>query len=125
MGLFSFNKSSGNSDQKLNWTRIETTEELNRAINQTETVPGLFFKHSTRCGISSMALSRFEKEWKETDACALYFIDLIAHRDVSNTISEITGIAHQSPQAILIDQSKVIYSDSHSGIDAAIIQSKI
>ncbi|HTO38901.1 MAG TPA: bacillithiol system redox-active protein YtxJ [Brumimicrobium sp.] len=118
MGIFSKKKAV----DKINWINVDSVEKLQEFFNQTSEKQGLFFKHSTRCGISSMALNRFEKEWEETDDCTLYFIDLLAHRDVSNALAEITGIVHQSPQAILVKNKTVIYDATHSGISASQIK---
>ncbi len=118
MGLFSFGKSDASTSRNLNWSKIETIESLQQAIAGSDKTPALFFKHSTRCSISSMALNRFEKEWNESNNCAIYFIDLIANRDVSNTLSELTNVQHQSPQVLLIKNGKSVYNASHSGIDA-------
>lgn len=107
------------------WTAIESISELEQAIDKTEEKPGLFFKHSTRCGISSMALSRFEREWEETEDCNLYFIDLLAHRDVSNKLAELTNVGHQSPQAILVKDKKEVYNASHNGISATAIKNSL
>lgn len=123
MGLFSFNKKPRSS--KLNWINITTVEELNEAIADTENGFGLFFKHSTRCNISAMALNNFESQWEENDQCKVYFIDLIAHRDVSNAISELTNVEHQSPQVILVKDKQAIYSHSHNGISAREIKKLI
>ena len=123
MGLFSFNKKPRSS--KLNWNTIESVEALKDALSDTEDYSGLFFKHSTRCNISAMALNGFESQWEEDDKCKLYFIDLIAHRDVSNALSELTGVEHQSPQVILVKNKEAIYTASHNGISAREIKKLI
>ncbi len=125
MGLFSFGKSNASASRNLNWSKIETLESLQKAIAGTDKTPAIFFKHSTRCSISSMALNRFEKEWDESNNCDIYFIDLIANRDVSNTLSEIVNVQHQSPQVLLIENGKCVYNASHSGIDAEEIKVKL
>lgn len=114
MGLFSSNTNS----RRLNWINIETVEELKTAYNNTDQQSGLFFKHSTRCPTSRMVLNTFESEWEENDNCKLYFIDLLKHRDVSNALGELSGIEHQSPQAILVKDKASVYNNSHSGISA-------
>ncbi|HLW30579.1 MAG TPA: bacillithiol system redox-active protein YtxJ [Brumimicrobium sp.] len=123
MGLFSFSKKPRAS--KLNWINITTTDELEHALGETEEVSGLFFKHSTRCNISAMALNSFESQWEENEKCKLYFIDLIAHRDVSNKISELTGVEHQSPQVVLVKNKEAVYDVSHNGISARTIKKLI
>ena len=72
-----------------------------------------------------MALARFESSWEQDDNCELYFIDLIAHRDVSNALSELTGVLHQSPQVIVVKNNKEIYNNSHNGISSSDIKNSI
>lgn len=122
MGLFSFGKTN---TKKLNWIEINSVEELYRAIGKSNDAPAIFFKHSTRCSISSMALSRFENDWNEETEGTLYFIDLIKNRDVSNALSEKADVYHQSPQAIVMKDNKTIYDASHSSISASEIIEKL
>ena len=118
MGLFSFSKS-----QRLPWTNVTSVDQLQEVLESAKEKPVLLFKHSTRCSISSMALSSFESDWSsENELCDLYFVDLLRHRDVSNAIASETGVAHQSPQAILIDGSEVVYHASHSSISVRAIE---
>jgi len=116
MGWFS--KSSA-EEKSLPWISLTSTEALTRALESNER-PALFFKHSTRCSISIMALSRLEQRWNVVpEECDLYFIDLLNHRDVSNDLAVQTNIVHQSPQAILVRKGEVIYTATHGDIDAA------
>ena len=119
MGLFSRKQSTA----KFPWIPLETETEMESVIEQSLTRPVLLFKHSTRCSISSMALSRFENHWDTTIDCQCYFLDLITFRSVSNYVAEKTGVVHQSPQCILMFKGKVIHHSSHNGIDAAEIAS--
>lgn len=121
MGLFSVFKSKENVS--FPWIELISTEQLKTAIANSNSKPIVLFKHSTRCSISSMAKSRFENNWDiENNHADLYYLDLIAHRDISNEITNITGVEHQSPQAIVIKDKKVIYEASHSTIDAKSIK---
>ncbi|MDX2359496.1 MAG: bacillithiol system redox-active protein YtxJ [Crocinitomicaceae bacterium] len=114
MGWFSSTKAAA-----LPWTNVSSVEQLNEIILSVSDKPKLFFKHSTRCGVSRMVLSSFESGWdSENELCDLYFVDLLKHRDVSNEIAAITGIFHQSPQAIVVKGKEIIYDATHSAIDA-------
>jgi bacillithiol system protein YtxJ len=114
MGLFS----TAQPDLKR-WRLIESMSDLANAMDLSEEVPVLLFKHSTRCSISSMALSTFNREWQLSEEhCLIYFIDLLKYREVSNEVARITGVTHQSPQAILLKGRNVVYSASHEAIDA-------
>ena len=108
----------------LPWIEIKSVDELNHIWNNLLDNAAIFFKHSTRCSISSMVLRSFEREW-QADETQLYFIDLIAHRDVSILLAELSKIEHQSPQIILTKKYEVIYNDSHGTIDATKIQKLI
>ncbi|PIB34068.1 general stress protein [Reichenbachiella sp. 5M10] len=102
----------------MNWKTLSSTDQLSELIAASHTHPVMIMKHSTRCSISSMALNRIERAWNEEEATPLtpYYLDLIAHRDVSNAIAEQLGVMHQSPQIIVISQGKAVYDNSHMGI---------
>lgn len=119
MGLFSFT-----SKPKVNvpWIELVNETQLREAIERSTEKPILFFKHSTRCSISSMALSRFEENWNVENNCEIYFLDLLAYRTLSNLIAELTNVEHQSPQVIVLKNKEVIYSATHSSISASEIE---
>jgi bacillithiol system protein YtxJ len=109
----------------LNWTEIHSVDELHEIWDNSLEKPAVFFKHSTRCSISSMALRAFERNWLQDDDTQLFFIDLIANRDVSNLLAELSKVEHQSPQIIVTKNQIVLYSDSHGTIDAEKVQKLI
>jgi bacillithiol system protein YtxJ len=116
MGLFS---SASNTSIPFPWKHITSLEELETAWAASADKPAVFFKHSTRCSISSMALRGFQSDWNLGEMrFGLYYIDLIAHRDVSNALAEKAGVVHQSPQVIVVQSEKSIYNASHEQIQA-------
>jgi bacillithiol system protein YtxJ len=70
-------------------------------------------------------LKQFENEFNFSDKVTPYFLDLIAHRDISNGIASRFAVMHQSPQLILIKDGKAIYNASHSDIDSETLKSKV
>lgn len=118
MGFFTKTKNT------FPWTELTSIDQLNDLIEQSAEIPVLIFKHSTSCSISAMAINRFENKWTASpEACLVIYLDLLRFRAISNEIATKTGIQHQSPQAILLKNKQVVYTDSHSGIDAVTIQS--
>lgn len=103
--------------EPLPWNNLTNTSQLGEIDVLSKEQPVLLFKHSTRCSISAMALGRFERSLNSSSNFRAYFLDLIAHRDVSNEIAERYGIRHESPQAILISNGKAVYDSSHMGIN--------
>jgi len=112
LGLFSKKESAS-----VEWSELNDVSILKEIDEYSKEEPVLIFKHSTRCPISSMSLSRFERSFESEAAFKPYFLDLITYREVSNTIAEKYGVAHESPQAILIHDGKAVYHNSHNGID--------
>ena len=77
----------------------------------------IFFKHSTRCGISVAAKDRLEKHWDRLRADVIFgYVDLLRYRDVSDLIAEKYGVVHQSPQIVIVKNGKAIYHTSHHRI---------
>lgn len=120
MGIFdNFLKSADKekSSVKINWVPLSDKAQLEEIIKISLAKPVLIFKHSTSCGISRMALKTFEREFDLEEAeIELYFLDLLSYRTLSTAVSEKFGVAHQSPQVLVIKNGKVIYNDSHHSI---------
>jgi bacillithiol system protein YtxJ len=119
MGLFG----SFKPDNTFPWNELHSLEDLEKALQEETEELKVFFKHSTRCSISTMALRDFQQSWnKEMSGFRLYFLDLLAHRDVSNALADKTDITHQSPQVIVLKGNEVVYTASHEQISAPKIQ---
>lgn len=104
----------------MNWEQLTDLQQLEQLKEVSFQAPVLFFKHSTRCSISVMALNRFEREW-DNKVVTPYFLDLLNYREVSNKIAEVFGVEHQSPQVLLIKNGVCVYHASHNAIDAQVI----
>ena len=71
------------------------------------------FKHSTRCPISAKAAAVVRSVNLPLD---LFWIDVIENRGLSDWVVAKYGIAHQSPQLLLIRSGAVTKSWSHYAI---------
>jgi len=110
--MFGFNK---NTAHALTWKLLTSVDQLTEVDKMSEAGPVLIFKHSTRCGISRMVLRKFEADFQEPQV-ALYFLDLLAHRVVSNALAERYAVTHQSPQVLVIENGVCTRHDSHYAI---------
>jgi bacillithiol system protein YtxJ len=80
----------------------------------------VLYKHSTQCGMCDGALEEIQEFLKSrADADDFYYLDLLAHRDVSNAIAHRLGVKHESPQAIVLDKGKVASVLNHRAIRVA------
>jgi bacillithiol system protein YtxJ len=100
----------------MNWIPLSQEAQLDEIIANSNTVPQVIFKHSTRCSISSMAKNRLDRK-EAPDGIKFYLLDLIKYRSLSNRIASDFGVSHQSPQVLVITNGKCIYNESHGGID--------
>lgn len=97
------------------WKSLTASSELEQVRTASFVRPQVIFKHSTRCGISSGALSRLNQHVFPEDA-DFHLLDLIQYRSLSNEIAVEWNIRHESPQLLLIWQNKVVYHASHRQI---------
>jgi bacillithiol system protein YtxJ len=123
--IFGNAEKSENPKSSFNWISLTDLGQLNEIIAASGERPIIIFKHSTRCSVSRMALKQFENEFDLAHKVDTYFLDLIAHRDVSNEIANQFKVVHQSPQLLLIKEGKSVYDVSHSDIDAIELKEKI
>lgn len=100
----------------MNWIPLESMAQLDEILTNSNTKKQAIFKHSTRCGISSMVIKQFENQTDENNNLDLYYLDLLRFRDISNAIAVKFNVQHQSPQLIVIKDESVLAHDSHHGI---------
>ncbi len=126
--IFNNSNTEGENNDKggLTWKILQTEEELTALTAASSEKPVVIFKHSTSCSISAMAKNRMERSWQvPTEKADVYYLDLIAHRNVSNKIAEDFGVIHASPQVLVIKNGEAVYDNSHYGIDATAISKVI
>src|SRR5688572_22477697 len=83
------------------WHPLTQIEQLQEIIDKSAHTPQVIYKHSTRCSISLVVKNRLEKE-NAPEAVDFYFLDLLAHRPISNAIAERFKVYHESPQVLVI-----------------------
>lgn len=99
----------------MNWIDLNNIQQLAAIKELSKARPQVIFKHSTRCSISSVAKSRLERS-EQPGHSDFYFLDLLRYRSVSDQVAEDFAVIHESPQILLIKNTKCVYEESHSGI---------
>ena len=95
---------------------LASLADLDTALGIRDT-PVVLYKHSSRCGVSAVALEEVDRFAKEhPDAARIYLLDLLAHRDVSDAVASRLGIRHESPQAIFLRDGRVTSVLNHGAI---------
>jgi len=103
---------------------LHNLEELDRLLSESHTRPLLLFKHSYTCGVSAEALDELVDHLNE-DVIAVgmpepqyAMVTVQTDRDVSNAVSKKLEIRHETPQALLVRDGRVIWSASHFRVTA-------
>ncbi|TMM31275.1 bacillithiol system redox-active protein YtxJ [Polaribacter aestuariivivens] len=110
-------KSTPEKKSFLNWIPLTTLEQLDEIKAQSKTSTVLIFKHSTRCGISSMVIKQFEKLFtEEHQNLKVYYLDLLNYRNISDEVGYIFQVMHQSPQLIVVKNGVSVHNASHYDI---------
>ncbi len=98
---------------------LNSIDQLDEVDAQSNKEVVYLIKHSTRCGISHAALEEVDDFVTANNDIKLFYLDLLAHRDISNAITDRYGIPHQSPQVLAIRNGKAVKHTSHYAIDKA------
>ena len=95
--------------------QITTLQELDSIWEYAKQQKVLLFKHSTTCPISANASEQVRQfsQTVEGVGTKIAVVHVIEDRPISNEIANRLQIKHESPQAFLIYQEKVIWHASH------------
>jgi len=129
---------------------LEHLDELHRLLAESQSRPVLLFKHSYTCGVSLEALDelvahlndRGPKESAPLKARSVplemgsaaqphdlhpqyAMVTVQTHRAVSNAIAQKLGVRHETPQALLVKNGRVVWSASHFRVTAAAVDDAI
>lgn len=93
---------------------LSTTDELDTALARSSQHPVVIFKHSPTCGISAQAFESISEWLADASPAAEFFVVPVrSSRELSTAIAKKFGIRHESPQALVIDDGRVVWHGSH------------
>lgn len=98
----------------MNWNSLESANDFAALIEHSYQSPQVIFKHSYRCGTSSLAKSRLEKS--DPGKISFHLLDVIGSRPLSLQVADSLGVWHESPQVIVVKDGKAVYDESHIAI---------
>ena len=103
-----------------NFIKVDSLDALDRLFEDSFQRPVVLLKHSTTCGISSGVFREVSQVAADVNVVVIQ-----THRDLSNSISSRTGVRHESPQAMVLIDGKVVYHASHYDIEAVQIEASL
>jgi monothiol bacilliredoxin len=102
-------------------TPLQDVDSLDAAIAESRDRPVLLFKHSRFCGVSCEALDELRSHIDNQPGGRVSYklITVQTHRPISDAAAERLGLRHETPQAILLRDGKVVWNASHFRITAS------
>ena len=108
---------SGRGIDESVWNVPESENDVGQIFERSSEKPQLIYKHSNSCSICWFAKSEIEAASDSIQELAdLHFINVVKFRQISNLIAVKSGIIHQSPQVLIIQNGKVVWNASHGRI---------
>jgi bacillithiol system protein YtxJ len=95
---------------------LRQEHDLEQLLERSKTNPVLIFKHSTQCPISGEAHNEFMNFAEAAEGLQSSVVLVIENRRLSDEIAQRFGIRHESPQALLIKDRRVVWHASHWAI---------
>ena len=102
------------------FTPVGSSTELESLFTLSHERPVVLFKHSLTCPVSSAA---YREMSGFTGDVALIVVQNA--RDVSREVEHLTGIRHESPQAIILRNGRAVWNTSHWRITRSAVEEAV
>ncbi|HEX8774372.1 MAG TPA: bacillithiol system redox-active protein YtxJ [Pyrinomonadaceae bacterium] len=96
---------------------IADTKDLEALFERSHDEPVIVFKHSSTCPISAAAYAEMSRVSNDVS-----MIIVQRARDLSREIEALTGVRHESPQAIILRNGEAVWNASHWSIKAGEVE---
>ncbi|GKU81594.1 bacillithiol system redox-active protein YtxJ [Niallia sp. NCCP-28] len=103
--------------------KIDTVEEFNEVMKNNDSI--LFLKHSLTCPISQAGFEQYQQYTANNNKVDAYYLAVQDSRPLSNYIGETYHIKHESPQALLFSDKKVVWNASHYNITVSALEDAV
>lgn len=100
----------------------EPTPKPIREKGQLDTVldepVAVLYKHSPLCGASAAAVRQVRTFMSSHTDVPVYLVDVIRDRPLAREVARRLSIRHESPQAFVLRDGRVVWSGSHGAVTA-------
>jgi bacillithiol system protein YtxJ len=106
--------------------QLTAPAQLESLLGESAHRPVLIFKHSRSCGTSAHAFDELRDHLEQGDSAARYGVVVVqTHRALSNDVATRLGVRHETPQALLVVDGRVVWQASHYRVTADAIAKAI
>jgi bacillithiol system protein YtxJ len=98
---------------------LTESDQLDALVRESAHRPVLIFKHSRSCGTSAHAFDELRDHLQQGAATARYAVVTVqTHRALSTDVATRLGVRHETPQALLVVDGRVVWQASHYRVTA-------
>ena len=97
--------------------KVTGVEQFTELLTRSQEQPVIIFKHSTTCPISAAAYDEMKNFAGE-----VILVEVQRARELSREIEKQTGIRHESPQVLVLQNGKVVWNASHFKVKARAVE---
>jgi bacillithiol system protein YtxJ len=105
---------------KNGFVELSDIESLDDFLARSNGDPVIIFKHSDSCGISARAYTQMSEL-----ANPVGLVTVQTARAVSDELEKRMGLAHQTPQVMIVSDGKVAWTASHGQVKAAAVEAAL
>src|SRR2546423_8606473 len=102
------------------FVEIQTKQQLEEFLRACNGGPAILFKHSDSCGISARAYRDLTQLNQQVGV-----VTVQKARDLSDEIEHRFNLPHETPQALIVKNSELLWNASHGRVRASAIEEAI
>lgn len=96
---------------------IADVSQAVKAVAASSHKPVIIYKHSPICGMSDIAIVQFERfRLGDPGRFDFFQVDVIGARPASQKLEQLLGVRHESPQVLMVWESRCFWHGSHRAI---------
>ncbi len=96
---------------------LASEADWTKAQSRSKEEPVLLFKHSAACPVSGSADQEM-RQLAEDEDLPIYKLVVQESRTLSDEIADALGVRHETPQAIVLDETDPVFNTSHFDVTA-------
>ncbi len=101
----------------MNWIKADSADKLDEIIALSKNEKVLILKFSPKCSINYVVRFLLEREWNEGEMqMKTYIVDVLSNRELSDRMEKEFGVTHETPQAIILQNSQPVFTASHGKV---------
>lgn len=109
---------AGAAEQAGEFINVSDAEALENIFRLSHDRAVVLFKHSTTCPISAAAY----REMSQVSKGGVALLVIQRARELSREVERLTGVRHESPQAIVLRNGQSVWAASHFAVTSDAVE---